>query len=178
MKSSALAATILSMALAVAPRAARAEPSKSPAEPPSPAFERVKSLAGEWEGTGGSTPDGKPIQTRARIQVVSGGSAVMITTDPGGKHEMVTLIHRDDGGALLATHYCAAQNQPRMKAATPADPGRIAFEFIDGTNLAAYPGRMQRLVLLTPGPDRHVQEWTYRGEGKDSTDVFDMKRVK
>jgi hypothetical protein len=162
----------------VASPCVHAEPTKSPAEPPSPAFERVKSLAGEWEGTATGSADGKPIQTRARIQVVSGGSAVMITTDPGGKYEMVTLIHRDDGGALVATHYCAAQNQPRMKAATPADPARIAFEFIDGTNLAAYPGRMQRLVLLTPGPDRQVQEWTYRGDGKDSTDVFDMKRVK
>ncbi len=176
MKHGFLAAAVV--ALALVPRTGLADPVKAPAEPPSPAFDRLRSLAGEWEGTGAGSADGKPFQTRARIQVVSGGSAVMITTDPGGKYEMVTLIHRDDGGALLATHYCAAKNQPRMKAATPADPGRIAFEFIDGTNLAAYPGRMQRLVLLTPGPDRHVQEWTYRAGGKDSTDVFDMNRVK
>jgi hypothetical protein len=166
------------LALALAPASLRAEPMKDPAQPPSPAFERLKSLAGEWAGAASTPGDPRTAPTRASVRVVSGGSAVMITTDPGGKYEMVTIIHRDDGGALMATHYCAAQNQPRMKATAPADPSRIAFEFVDGTNLAAYPGRMQRLVILTPGPDRHVQEWTFREAGKDSTDVFDMKRVK
>ncbi len=166
------------LAIALTPGAARPDPMKMQAEPPSPAFERLKSLAGEWAGTAGTPGDPKSFPTRASIRVVSAGSAVMITTDPGGKYEMVTLIHRDDGGALVATHYCAAQNQPRMRSAAPTDPGRIVFEFVDGTNLAAHPGRMQRLVLLTPDPDRQIQEWTYREAGKDSTDVFDMKRVK
>lgn len=169
---------LVAAVLALSSPSVHAEPVKTPTQPPSPAFERLKSLAGEWAGAASTPGDPKTAPTRARIQVVSGGSAVMITTDPGGKYEMVTVIHRDDGGALLATHYCAAQNQPRMKATTPADPARIAFEFVDGTNLEAYPGRMQRLVILTPGPDQQIQEWTYRAGGKDSTDLFDMKRVK
>jgi hypothetical protein len=37
---------------------------------------------------------------------------------------------------------------------------------------------MQRLVIVTPDPERQIQEWTFREAGKDSTDVFDMKRVK
>ena len=82
-------------------------------------------------------------------------------------------VHADPA----ATHYCAAQNQPRMKARPGSDVSRITFDFVDGTNLGASPGRMQRLVILTPGPDRHVQEWTYRSGGKDSTDTFDLKRV-
>ena len=166
------------LALVLSPLAALAEPMSVAPEPPSPAFERLKSLAGDWVGTAGSLGDAKTFPTRASVRVVSAGSAVMITTDPGGKYEMVTVIHRDDGGALMATHYCAAKNQPRMRAPFPSDPGRIAFEFVDGTSLAAHPGRMQRLVILTPDPDRHIQEWTYREAGKDSTDVFDMKRVK
>jgi hypothetical protein len=142
---------------------------------PSPAFERLKTLAGDWTGTAGTGP--KAQATRATIRVVSAGSAVMITTDPGTAHEMVTLVHRD-GDALVATHYCAAQNQPRMRAVPGVDPVRIAFEFVDGTNLGSFPARMQRLVIATPSPDRQIQEWTFRDGAKDSTDVFDLSRVR
>jgi len=138
-----LAPTAAVFALALSSPSVNADPGAAPAEPPSPAFERLKSLAGEWTGTAGGSGDMKNMPTRASIRVVSAGSAVMLTTDPGGPHEMVTLIHRDDGGVLVATHYCAAQNQPRMNS----------------------------------GPDRQVQEWTYRSGGKDSTDTFDLKRV-
>lgn len=143
-------------------------------QPPSAAFERVKSLAGEWAGTAGG---GKETPVRTTIRVVSAGSAVLITTDPGGPHEMVTLVHRD-GDALVATHYCAAQNQPRMRAVPGPDAARIVFEFVDGTNLGPYPAHMQRLAISTPAPDRHLEEWTFRDGGKDSTEVFEMKRVK
>jgi hypothetical protein len=151
--------TIRRLALAVAASLAAlpalADPGPQPAQPPSPAFERLKSLAGDWAGT--AAFGDQKMETKASIRVVSAGSAVMITTDPGTSHEMVTLIHRDDG-ALVATHYCAAQNQPRMKAIPAPDAARIVFEFFDGTNLRAYPAHMQRLALSFPSPDRHVQE--------------------
>ena len=171
-RSALVLATCLATVLVARP--ALADPAPPP-QPPSPAFERLKGLAGEWAGTG--TFGDQKIETRASIRVVSAGSAVMITTDPGGAHEMVTLIHRDDG-ALVATHYCAAQNQPRMKAIPSADATRIVFEFFDGTNLRAYPAHMQRLAVTIPSPDRHVQEWTHRDGGKDSVGVFDLSRVK
>ncbi len=163
---------ILSLLASVAARAGEGAP---PPQAPSAAFERVKSLAGEWAGTAGA--GGKQMLVRTSIRVVSAGSAVMITTDPGGDHEMVTLVHRD-GDALVATHYCAAQNQPRMRAVPGPDASRIVFEFVDGTNLGPYPARMQRLAISTPAPDRHQEEWTFRDGGKDSTEVFEMKRVK
>jgi hypothetical protein len=171
-------APVAALILLVAIPPAQAEPAAVPAELPSPAFDRLRSLAGEWEGEAGAPGDAKRMPTRASIRVVSGGSAVMITTDPGGKYEMVTMIHRDDGGVLVATHYCAAKNQPRMKSIPGPDVSRITFDFVDGTNLGAYPGRMQRLAITTPSPDRQIQEWTYRSDGKDSTDVFELKRVK
>ncbi len=157
--------------VAAAPAVAAEGP---PPQAPSPAFERLKALAGEWAGT--AAMGGKEMPTRASIRVVSAGSAILITTDPGGAHEMVTLVHRD-GDALVATHYCAAQNQPRMRAIPGADLSRIVFEFIDGTNLSAYPARMQRFAISMPSPDRHVQEWTFRDGAKDSTEAFEMKRV-
>jgi hypothetical protein len=161
--------TALALVL-VASSAAAAE------EKPSPEFDRLEALAGEWEGTARHAGADKPAATRATYRVVSNGSAVMLITDPGTPHEMVTMFHRDDG-ALIATHYCAAMNQPRMKAVLPPrSPGQLAFEFLDGTNLGAHPGRMQRLVLTFTHGDHHRQEWTYRGDGKEATMTFELKR--
>src|SRR5262245_43138812 len=78
-----------------------------------PAFDRFKELAGEWVGKGKHGD----MEHDARIvyKVTSGGTAVVETIDPGGPHEMVTVIH-PDGSALLLTHYCMLGNQPQMKA--------------------------------------------------------------
>jgi hypothetical protein len=90
---------------------------------------------------------------------------------------MVTMFHRDDA-AVLATHYCAAMNQPRLRLQPGKEPGKLAFEFQDGTNLGTFPGRMQRLVLSLPDADRQVQEWTHLQDGKTATMVFELRRKK
>jgi hypothetical protein len=147
------------------------------AEKPSPQFEALKALAGEWEGTARPAGEEKVHQTRATYKVVSAGSAVMLVTDPGTPHEMVTMFHRDDD-ALMATHYCAAMNQPRMKARSSGGATSVTFEFVDGTNLGAHPGRMQGLVLAMPEAGKQTQTWTYRDGDKTSTMVFDLVRKK
>jgi hypothetical protein len=175
------AALLILAATIAAPRLAQAgEPEKQMAaatETPSPDFDRLKALAGEWEGTARHGGDPKAMPTRASIKVVSAGSAVMLVTDPGTPHEMVTMFHRD-GDALLATHYCSAMNQPRMKARAGSPAGSLAFEFMDGTNLGPHPGRMQGLVVSMPDAGHHSQVWTFRAGGQDSTMTFDMKRAK
>jgi hypothetical protein len=148
-----------------------------PAQPPSAAFEALKGLAGEWRGTASVPGDDKGFPARVSVKVVSGGSAVMLVTDPGGEHEMVTMFHRDDG-ALLATHYCAAMNQPRMKARPDATAKQVTFDFVDGTNLKTYPGRMQSLDLAMPDANRHVETWVSRDGAKEDTMRFDLARVK
>lgn len=146
------------------------------AEKASPEFDHIKALAGEWEGTA-RRPGADPFKAMATIRVVSAGSAVMLVTDPGGSHEMVTMFHRDDA-ALLATHYCSAMNQPRLRARPTKDATRIAFEFADGTNLGAHPGRMQGLVLTMPDADHHLEEWTFQEGATQHTMVFDLRRKK
>jgi hypothetical protein len=150
---------------------------KKPAQPPLAAFEGLKALAGEWAGTARMDGSDKPFPVRATVKVVSAGSAVMLVTAPDTEHEMVTMFHRDDD-ALLATHYCAAQNQPRMKAGPGADGKRVEFQFVDGTNLKAYPGRMQSLVVAMPDADHHVQTWTYLDGQERSTMTFELARVR
>jgi len=146
-------------------------------ETPSPDFDRLKAMAGEWEGTARQGDGPKSTPTRATIKVVSAGSAIMLVTDPGSAHEMVTMFHRD-GEALLATHYCSAMNQPRMKARPGGPAGTLAFEFMDGTNLGPHPARMQALVLTMPDPDHQTQAWTFRAGGQDSTMTFDLRRTR
>lgn len=174
------AVLLILAATAAAPRLARAgEPEKKMAaatEVPSPDFDRLKSLAGEWDGTARHGGNPKAMPTHASIKVVSAGSAVMLVTDPGTPHEMVTMFHRD-GDALLATHYCSAMNQPRMKARTGQPAGTLAFDFLDGTNLGPHPARMQALVVSVPDADHHTQAWTFRAGGQDSTMSFDMRRA-
>jgi hypothetical protein len=137
----------------------------------------LKGLAGEWRGTGSVPGDDRTFPVRATIKVVSGGSAVMLVTDPCGEHEMVTMFHQDDG-ALLATHYCAAMNQPRLKARPDATAKQVAFDFADGTNLKSYPARMQSLVMAMPDANRHVETWVSRDGGQEETMRFDLARVK
>jgi hypothetical protein len=145
-------------------------------EKPSAEFDRIKALAGEWEGMahGG---DGKAFPATASIRLVSGGSTVMMVTGPGTPNEMVTMFHRDDA-ALMATHYCSAMNQPRMRATPAKEANRIAFEFADGTNLRTHPAHMQGLVLTMPEADHHLEEWTFLDGTAKNTMTFDLRRKK
>ena len=107
-----------------------------------PQWEKMKTLDGQWEGTVAEDKEKKPVTEN--IRMTGDGSAIMHVMGKDTPHEMVTMFHRDDG-ALVATHYCAAMNQPRMRFVGPAKaPDRLDFTFVDGTNLGAHPGRMDR----------------------------------
>jgi hypothetical protein len=101
------------------------------------AFERMKTLAGEWKlGVGDAhNPHVKPGETgKILYKVTSNGSVVMETFFPGTSEEMVTMFHLD-GDELRLTHYCAAKNQPHLKLdkkASTAD--EYVFAFDGGTN--------------------------------------------
>lgn len=72
---------------------------------------KVKTLEGEWTLTG---PDGQP--GSIVFKTSSAGSVVRETMFPGQPHEMTNVYHMD-GPTCVVTHYCAAGNQPRMRAA-------------------------------------------------------------
>ena len=137
------------------------------------AWQLLKSLAGDWQAT---TSEGKSVPIS--YQVVSEGSAVMETMKTAdGAPYMITMYHRD-GTGLMLTHYCAAGNQPRMRAAAVAEGGKkIVFKFLDVTNLAN-PGadHIRDLTITFTSPKQVVQEWTARKGGKDSKTVFTLVR--
>ena len=143
---------------------------------PNPSFDKMKTLDGAWVGN--MLDGGKEYPATTRFTMVSDGSALMSWLGEGTPYEMVTVFHMD-GPRLMATHYCAAHNQPRMVAAPSGDPNRVAFKFMDGTNIGPNDGHMQEVVFIFDGPDHHIQEWTSMdNHGKLSTGRFDFRRKK
>jgi hypothetical protein len=99
-------------------------------------FERMKTLVGEWRGTyewtGGRTGTG---DLRATYALTGAGSVVMEHLHMGGAPSMSSLYHLD-GADLRLTHFCAARNQPRLKADRIAfDADKAEFAFVDVTGL-------------------------------------------
>jgi hypothetical protein len=138
-------------------------------------FERMKTLAGVWEGTDMSNPTGQPV--RVEYRVTGAGSAVVETLFPGTPHEMVTIYH-DKAGALCMTHYCALGNRPHMtlKGST-ADT--IELELAPGGEVAAKEPHMHALKITFEGPDKIVHTWTRFADGqKEGVSTFKFTRVK
>lgn len=142
-------------------------------------FERLKGLEGAWSGTATMGDESFPVETRWRT--TGAGGAVEEVLFVGTPHEMVTMYHLD-GARLMLTHYCAAQNQPRMTAsAAEAAAGggfEAVFAFLDCTNLAS-PQALHmhdaRLSLDAEGVLR--SRWTAWNGGKPDHDaVFELRR--
>lgn len=124
-------------------------------------FDQLKSLAGRWE----ADRQGKTL--RVDYRVISRDSVLMEAWQPGTRGETATVFHRD-GERLLATHYCAQGNQPRLALTSHRD-GSFVFDFVDATNLAAGQAHLHHLEL-SPKPDGSLERVeTYRENGKDDT---------
>jgi hypothetical protein len=163
--------TILGTALALfllasAPLASAQEmkPARS-----TPAFDQLKSLAGEWQGK----------NVKVIYSVVSNGSVVMEHMAPAGPEEMITMYSLD-GDRIVATHYCAAGNQPTMQTGpSPAANGKYDFSFVrvSGTTTPDE-GHMSALTLTIPDKDHITQVWTFDDKGKTMMDTFSYTRIK
>ena len=115
------------------------------------AFERMKTLAGTWEGQAGHGQPGQAATVTYRV--ASGGSVVEETLFPGTPHEMISMYHVVDGDLVL-THYCAMANQPRMRLDRKAStPDRLVFVFDGGTN-------------FDPAKDTHVHSGVVEWQGE------------
>jgi hypothetical protein len=139
-----------------------------------PAWEKMKSLVGEWDGT--MTHGEMAMPVKVSYALVSGGTSLMERlTGPG--EDMVTMYY-PEGTRVLMTHYCSEGNQPRMKA-TGLAGDTLAFDFVDATNVASPEAEhMRKLVVKFQDADHFTQEWTHRKAGKEETGVFKYARKK
>jgi hypothetical protein len=123
-------------------------------------FEKLKALAGDWTKSDG---DGT---VEASYRVTAGGTAVMETLFPGTPHEMVTVF-TVDRGVLVLTHYCAAGNQPRMKALKGGDANGIEFKFDGGGNIKSpKDGHMHEASFAFKDADHLTSKWQFYKDGK------------
>ncbi len=133
-------------------------------------FEKIKSLAGNWEGKGHDNQ-----MTSVSYEIISGGTAVMEVLNEGEDDNMVTIYHLD-GDKLLMTHYCSSGNQPRMKAEMK-DVNNVDFTFVDATNLAkSTDGHMHKLSFSFADNNNFSQTWTWAEDGKEMPATFNWKR--
>ncbi|MFQ5772431.1 MAG: hypothetical protein ACE5HX_17985 [bacterium] len=136
-------------------------------------FEKIKSLAGEWQGKG---PKGKSVSVT--YEVVSNGSVVMERMQSENEPAMITMYHLDSG-YLMMTHYCSAMNQPRMRATSSDDETIIQFAFLDITNLAKpTDGHMEKLMIKFKDQDHLATQWTFIEDGKEMNAPFELERKK
>jgi hypothetical protein len=169
----------ISLSLAAAPAGAADMPAEKPAAEhgtpvrPNAGFDLMKSLVGEWEMPG---ENGNP-GTTVIFSLVSSGTALMETMGMGGQKDAMVTVYHPDGEKLLMTHYCAANNQPRMRCSKPsADQRTLAFDFLDGANMSSSTGHMHRLVLTIEDADHLTEEWTWKDGKTSGTEVFRFSR--
>ncbi len=136
------------------------------------AFDRLKSLLGDWQGT---TPDGHAVRVSYRL--ISGETCIQEMLDSSEGGGMVS-IYCPDGDGLLMTHYCAANNQPRLRATKlSGDRNVLSFTYVDASNLPSEKiGHMHRLEVTFQDSDHFTQAWTYRNDGQDGTEKFTYSR--
>ena len=133
-------------------------------------FEKLKGLVGTWEAPGMS---GSPVTVTYKL--VSGGTALMEELSVMG---MVTMYY-PDGESVMLTHYCAGNNQPRMRAAGLAEGSKLNFKFVDVTNeKAAEHGIMKHLNVAFQDADHFTAEWINSKDGSESPMLMEFTRKK
>jgi len=149
-------------------------PFPSPQESAAGAFEKLRALSGDWEGTVAWT--GKPASSVTAHYYLTGNGSALVEDLSNG----MTSVYHLDGGDLRVTHYCAAQNQPRLKATSfGADNSDIRFSFEDITNLRSpEAGHVTGIALQLLAPDRINITFQFTSNGKDAFELLDLRRKK
>ena len=139
-------------------------------------LERVKTLAGRWEGTS-KMGDGSEESVQAEYRVTSGGSAVVETLSPGTPHEMVSVYH-DEHGKVAMTHYCMLGNHPELTLTKTSDK-ELDFSLTEDSDIdSAKEQHMHALTLTQSDADHLSQVWTcYEGGKPAKTVVISLSHV-
>jgi hypothetical protein len=161
-------AAVLILATLIPAACAFAAPTTQPA---SAAFDKLKSLAGEWKGK-----DSHGKEAGSTFELTAGDTAVMEKM-----HMNMVTMYTLDNNRVLLTHYCVAENQPRMTASALSDDGKtLDFTFLDATGMKdANDGHMHHVKFTFTDADHMKEQWTFQKDGKDAFDEgIELERVK
>ncbi|MDF1836872.1 MAG: hypothetical protein P1V35_03300 [Planctomycetota bacterium] len=131
-------------------------------------FDAVASLEGNWSTDDGSTTS---------FEVTSGGSVIREIIFAGQPHEM-TNMYSLDGNGLNMTHFCAAGNQPHMRATSIQDSSLVFARSGVSGRQSADENYMGAMTLTIVDEDTMQQSWTsYQGDNTGDGMVFTYKRT-
>jgi hypothetical protein len=128
------------------------------------AFEKLKNLAGNWEGRVVTDPKGLiddgDDSIHVTLRVTSRGNALLHEMKGVGPDDPITMFYLDQD-RLLLTHFCDAGNRPRMVAKTSPDGKTVEFDFLDisGKMLTHH---MQHAVFTFVDDNHHTEDWTFQ----------------
>jgi hypothetical protein len=144
-------------------------------------FDKLKTLAGSWEGTVTTVPpqaaaQGKSVQISLRG--TSMGNALLHEMKVEGRpDDPITMLYLDDD-RLLLTHYCDAGNRPRMVGKMTPDGKTVEFDFLDVAGGTEH-GHMHHAVFTVVDANHHTEDWTYMMPGDKPVNAhFDLQRAK
>lgn len=143
----------------------------------SPELQRIKGLAGRWEGTTFREREGTSPAV-VTYAVTSGGSAVVETLFPGTTREMTTVYHDDSSGRLIAQHYCNAANQPRLRL-SESGSDRLSFVLAPDADIKAdLEGHAHALTLTFAADGSIAHDWVNHYLGQPSAErAIQLKKV-
>jgi phage tail protein X len=151
-------------------------------------FDKLKTLAGSWQGPVTATPAqadwdmSKPMQVSLRV--TSRGNALAHEMKEAGSPDdstrydhPLTMLYLDSDHLFL-THYCDAGNRPRMVARTSPDGKTVEFDFVDVAGSTQY-GHMHHAVFTIIDANHHIEDWTYMMPGDKPVHAhLDLQRTK
>jgi hypothetical protein len=143
-------------------------------------FEQLKALAGTWEAKIDLNPpvpkmQGKPVTVTMRV--TSMGHTLMHEMKGDSPDDPITMFVLE-GDRILLTHYCDADNRPRMAGTQSADGKTIDFEFLDVSGNMKH-GHMQHATFTFVDANHHTEDWTFLMPGdKQMHAHLELQRTK
>ena len=144
--------------------------SASPQSDAKKAFEKLKTLAGSWEGTIGD------LSTQVTIRVTSRGSAIMHDAFMASTNK-ITMIYLE-GDRLFLTHYGGEGNRPRFEGKLSPDGKSVEFDFLDVAG-GTQRGVLKHMVFTIIDENHHTVELIYLlPDGKQVQPRAELQRTK
>jgi hypothetical protein len=144
------------------------------------AFDKLKTLNGSWQGQMSLVPpvpgmEGKGAEVAFRV--ASRGHTLMHDLKLAGMPDNPLTMLVVDADRLMLTHYCDADNRPRMIGKASPDGKTVEFDFLDISGNVKH-GHMHHAVFTFVDESHHTEEWTFMMPGdKPMRAHFDLQRT-
>lgn len=138
-------------------------------------FRGLENLQGSWKLSAPTTEE----QAAFRLSYRFISRDTTLVEDYGDPAKQITeTLYHADGDKLMATHYCARGNQPRLTLQPGSDADTLVFQFQDITNLDNHNDpHMVGMKFIFVDKDHFEKEETYLVNGKPHVSRMSLVRA-